>query len=88
MPMQIQLSSGTGGMTAKNPVTGEVFTGNYTGRGTPYAGRPLPADAVLRGDMGSVLLVEMQIVPARSPTLPTGSGKATDNAGNVYVVKF
>ncbi len=88
MPMQIQLSAGTGGMTARNPTTGELFRGNYHGRGTPYAGRPVPADAILQGDQGSVLTVQMQIIPARSPTLPTGSGNARDNAGNLYIVKF
>jgi len=88
MPMKIQLSRGTGGMTAKNPETGESFSGQYHGRGTPRVGQWVPADAVLRGDQGSTLSVKMKILPARSPTRPRGKGTATDSQGNAYTVAF
>ena len=31
MPFQIEQSYGSGALTASNPVTGETFTGHYTG---------------------------------------------------------
>lgn len=85
LPMKIEISTGTGAMSAVNTQTGEIYKGHYTAvRGAkPYD--PARTRAVLNGDQGGTLDVIMEILPG---IRPTGTGTASDQYGNNYHVTF
>lgn len=85
MPMQIEMSHGTGAITAYSPEAGEHFTGQYTGVRGANKHNLANTKAILKGDKGTVLDISMLIEPGMRPK---GVGEATDNHGNRYQVQF
>ena len=101
LPFQIQTSYGNGRMTAADPVTGEKFSGEYSGfykgqdavmgsvggLGVSLVKPPTGANAfgILVGDKGTTIRLYFEIKPGLRPT---GHGTGRDQAGKEYEVFF
>ena len=101
LEFSIQTSYGSGKMTARDPKTGEKFSGEYSafykgqesihgnvgGVGVSLNKRPTGANAsgILVGESGTVIRIYFEIKPG---IRPTGHGKGEDQAGNEYDVYF
>ncbi len=101
LQFQIQTSYGNGRMTAADPVTGEKFSGEYSGfykgqeavmgsvggLGVSLVKPPTGANAfgILVGDKGTTIRLYFEIKPGPRPT---GHGMGRDQAGKEYEVFF
>ena len=72
-------------MTAYNPKTQENFKGQYTGVRGANKYDVAQTKAILIGDKGTVLDVNMEIEPGLKPR---GIGNAIDNNGVKYQIQF
>jgi hypothetical protein len=78
----LEYSTGQGKIEAKNPQTGEVFTGNYTvifvsdimarGRG------------MMKGDKGTVIFITIECSRGTAWNFPVAYGDGEDNNGLKY----
>ena len=102
-PMQIELSYGSGRMTATDPVTGEIFSGTYTAildqhviqhQSTSLFGEDETAVDTSGIAQGSAVLVGNKgtvlnlKMQIKPGTNPTGFGEAEDNHGKKYNIQF
>jgi hypothetical protein len=101
--MQIELSYGSGSMSATDPVTGEVFNGTYTAilethviqhQSTSLFGSDATVTDTSGVAQGSAVLVGNKgtvlnlKLHIKPGTQPSGFGEAEDNHGKKYNVQF
>ena len=102
-PMQIELSYGSGRLTATDPVTGEILTGTYTAilethviqhQSTSLFGEDETATDTSGIAQGSAVLVGNKgtvvnlKLQIKPGTQPSGFGEAEDNHGKKYNIQF
>lgn len=80
----IEKTTGSGAVTALDPVSKESFSGTYVAIMGADASTAT-ATAYLRGDKGAALTCEMQIQPGDSPH---GLGTCNDNRKRSYRLQF
>jgi hypothetical protein len=101
LEFSVQKSNGHGAMGARDPATGETFSGEnsgfYTGQGAEYGhigndsvalvSPPTygHASGILVGDKGTTIKLTFEIKPGRRPT---GHGSGADQYGNAYEAFF